>query len=889
MPLLNRLDSLRRNVFTRPHVERDLDDELRAHLDLLTAEKCREGMGVVNARRAACLELGGLEQVKEEVRQVRTGHMLEEFLGDLRYGIRTLRKNPAFSVVAVLALAVGIGANTAMFSVAYGTLLRPLPYPGADRVAVVYMRYFPRDFALGTLCIRDYLMWKENNHAFESPALFRNILVDVGEKDSGGRESGVPEQVQGAFVTASFFSTLAVTPLIGRTFAAGEDRPAADSLTVLSESIWRRRFGGSSTVLGRTVVVNGAPSTVIGVMPDRFRFPRRDTELWANLPLNPPTRYGPWFYRGVARLKPGVSLQQARVDIDNISLRMMQENPYYKHLTLPTLGLRDALLGTTLKPAILVLAGAVGLVLLIAVVNVANLMLARATIRGGEMALRLSLGASRGRLVRQLLTESVLLAAIGGAAGLALAWGGIDLIRLWNPGNLPMVDSVRLDKVALGFMVLVSMLTGVLFGLAPAFEGARADLNATIKGGSRGGSASQSRARARGLLVVAEVAISLVLLVGAGLLLRSFANLQRVTGGFSTPPRQILTMLISPGNRKYFKDTKAGLVFYDEVLRRARNVPGVESAALSDSLPPDRQGDADTFVLDGQPLARDEINPIISVPTVSPDFFGALGVPLIRGRNFTSHDNQDSAPVAIVSEGFARRFFPNQEALGRRIKQSGPGLGNKWMEVVGVVGNVKYLGLTVDTDPAYYQPFGQNYGPQMFLAVRTSGDAGLVAESLRRDIQSIDRGITLAQIRTMEQELALSVSQPRFDTMLLGLFAGIAMLLAAVGIYGLIAYSVAQRTREIGVRMALGAARADVMRMIVRQSASLAAFGIVLGLGGALALTRLLRTMLFGVGVTDTVTFALAPLGMLLVILLAASVPAMRATRISPTVALRYE
>jgi predicted permease len=887
MPLLNRLDSLQRNLFTRPRVERDLDDELRAHLDHLTAQKRREGMCAEDARRAASIELGGLEQVKEEVRQVRAGHMLEELLGDLRYGIRTLRKNPAFSVIAVLALAVGIGANTAMFSVAWGTLLRPLPYPGADRVAVVYMRYLPRDFALGTMCMRDYLMWRENNHAFESPALFRNILVDVGGQD------GIPEQVQGALVTASFFSTLAAPPLIGRTFAAGEDRPAADSLTVLGESIWRRRFGGSSAVLGQTMLVNGAPSTVIGVMPERFQFPRRDTEVWTNLPLNPPTRYGPWFYRGVARLKLGVTLREARVDLDSIGLRMMQENPYYKHLSLPVLGLRDALLGTTLKPAILVLAGAVGLVLLIAVVNVANLMLARATVRGGEMALRLSLGASRGRLVRQLLTESVLLAVIGGAVGLALAWGGIEWIRIWNPGNLPLIDSIRLDKVALGFMVLVSMLTGILFGVAPALEGARADLNATIKEGGRGGAASQSRGRARALLVVSEVAVSLVLLVGAGLLLRSFANLQRVTGGFHAAPRQILTMLISPGNRKYFNDPRAGLALYDEVLRRARNVPGVESAALSDSLPPDRQGDADTFSIEGQMLAREDVNPVISDPTVGPDFFETLRIPLVGGRYFTAHDNQDSAPVAIVSDGFARRFFPNGEAVGKRIRQSGPTLGNKWMEIVGVVGNVKYLGLTVDADPAYYLPFAQSYVPRMFLVVRSApsdvADAGSVAEALRRDIQSIDPGLTLAQIRTMEQELALSVSQPRFDSMLLGLFAGIAMLLAAVGIYGLIAYSVVQRTREIGVRMALGAARADVMRMIVRQSALLAACGIALGLCGALALTRLLRTMLFGVGVTDTLTFAMAPLAMMLVILLAATVPALRATRISPTVALRYE
>jgi putative ABC transport system permease protein len=882
MPFLNRLASLRRNIFTRPRVERDLDDEVRAFLDLLTEQKRAAGMSVAEARRAACIELGGLEQVKEEVRQVRTGQMLEELLQDLRYGIRTLRTHPAFTVVAVLALALGIGANTAMFSVAYGILLRPLPYAGADRVAVVYMRFFPRDFAFGTMCIRDFLMWKENNRAFEDPSIFTNPRMDIGGNP------GIPEQVQGASVTAGFFPTLAVRPLIGRTFAAGEDQPATGSLAVLSEAIWRRRFGGSPAVLGQTILVNGAPSTVIGVMPGEFQFPRRETEVWTNLRLNPPTRYGPWFYRGVARLKPGVTLRQAQAETNNIGLRMMQQNAYYKRLTLPVLGLRDALLGTTLKPAILVLAGAVGLVLLIAVVNLANLMLARATVREREMALRLSLGAGRGRLVRQLLTESVLLAVMGGAAGLALAWGGISLIRAWNPGNLPLIDSVRLDAGALGFMVLVSLLTGVLFGLAPALASARTDLNSTIKEGGRAGAASHVRGRTRAALVISEIAVSLMLLVGAGLLLRSFANLQRVTGGFATPPRQILTMLISPGSRKY-DDARAGLALYDEVLRRARGVPGVEMAATTDSLPPDRQGDADTFAMEGQTLAAGEINPIVTVATVSPDYFPALGIPLIKGRYFAGHDTPESLPVAIVSEGFARRFYPNQEAVGKRIRESGPGMGNKWMEIVGIVGNVKYLGLTIDTDPAYYMPFAQTYGPRMFLAVRSSGDAARLTAALRRDIQSIDPGVTLAQIGTMEQALALSVSQPRFDTMLLALFAGIALLLAAIGIYGLIAYSVAQRTHEIGVRMALGAAQADVVRMVIRQGAGLAAIGIVVGLGGAFALTRLLKAMLFGIGVTDPLTFLAAPLGLLLVVLLATFLPALRATRISPVVALRYE
>ena len=806
---------------------------------------------------------------------------IEDFVQDLRYGARQLRGNPSFSGVAVLVLALGIGANAAMFSVAYGTLLRPLPYADAGRVAVVYMSYFPRDFAFGTMCIRDYLTWKDNNHAFENPSLFRSLRMDIGGSGS------IPEQVQGASVTAGFFPTLGVSPLIGRTFAVGDDKPAMGSLIVLSESVWRRRFGASSAVLGKTILANGAPSTVIGVMPGVFRFPGRDTEAWTNLPLNPPTRYGPWFYRGVARLKPGVTMEQAQAETNNIGLRMMQENSNYKRVQLPVRSLRDALLGAKLKPAILVLVGAVGLVLLIAVVNVASLMLARTTVREREMALRISLGAGRGRLVRQLLTESVLLTVTGGTAGLALAWGGIDLIRSWSPGDLPLIDSVRLDWPALGFIALVSLFAGILCGMAPALESGRAEPNATLKGGG-GASLRTSQGRNRAALVIVEIALSLTLLVGAGLLIRSFANLQRVTAGLSANPRQILTMLISPGNRKY-DDSHAGRAFYDEVLRRARAVPGVEWAALTDSLPPDREGDADTFQIEGQTLGAGELNPVISKVVAGPDFFRALGIVLIGGRYFTDHDNADSGPVAIVSEGFARRFLPNQDALGKRMMASGQGSGSPYMEIVGVVGDVKYLGLTVDTDSAYYTPFAQTYDPKMFLAARSRGDAAGLAATFRRDIQSIDPDLTLAQMGTMEQALKLSVSQPRLSTMLLSLFAGMAVLLAAVGIYGLIAYSVARRTHEIGVRMALGADRGRVAWMVLRQVAAIAATGILLGLGGAFILTRLLGTMLFGIGVRDALAFAAAPSGIMLVVLLATLVPALRATRISPVAALRYE
>lgn len=881
MPIGRRIASLLRNLFARTRVERELDDELRAWLEQVTGENLARGMSAEEARRAARIELGGIEQVKEEVRQVRSGRVLREFLRDVRYGWRALGRNPSFAAVAILALALGIGANTAMFSVAYGMLWRSLPYAAADRVAVVFMRYYPRDFAWGTLSVRDYLLWRENNHAFETPALFRNHVLDIAGA------ARLPEQVQGAEVTAGFFSTLGVRPLIGRTFAEGDDRPNAPTLVVVSESLWRRRFNSSPGVLGQTILVNGLTATVVGVAPGNFRFPLRDTEIWATLPLNPPARFGPWFYRAVARLKPGATLARAQGDLAGVAQRLMQQNPTYKRLALPVLPLRDALLGPSLKPAILVLAGAVGLVLLIAVVNVANLMLARATVRQREMALRLSLGAGRGRLARQLLAESVVLAVMGGAAGLALAWAGIALIRAWNPGNFPLIDSIRLDWRVLAFLLGISVLTGILFGLAPALESGRAELNSALKEGGRGAAGGRSRGRMRSALVVSEVALALMLLVGAGLLLRSFANLTRVNGGFSAPPQQVVHMFISPGSRQY-NEPAAGLAFYDEALRRVRALPGVEWAAITDTMPPDRQGDADTFMLEGQTLPPGETNPIVSDATVTPDYFRALGIPLVAGRYFNEHDTAGARAVAIVSEGFARRFLRGN-ALGKRIQQSGPGAGGPWMEIVGIVGNVKYLGLAVDTDPAYYMPFAQSYEPRMFLVARTSGDAAPVVDAVRRDIQSIDRGVALAWTGTLRELLDTSVSQPRFDSLLLALFSAIALLLAAVGVYGLIGYSVAQRTHEIGVRMALGAARSDVLRMVVRQGAVLAALGIALGLGGALALTRLLKTMLFGVGITDTATFLIAPAALLLVVLAAALVPALRATRISPVLALRYE
>ncbi len=880
MPILPHVASLARNLFRKPAVERDLDDEVRACLQQMADRNVRDGMPPREALRAAALELGGVEQVKEEIRDARRGHMSEELFQDLRYAVRTLSKSPGFTAVAVLALALGIGANTAMFSVAYGILLRPLPYPQADRIALVYMDWLHRNNPRANMSMADFLDWRLQNHAFAEPAAYSGM----SRFDITG--DGRSEQIQGAAVTAGFFPTLRVPPLAGRLFAANEDRPGAPHLAVIGESLWRRRFGGSPNALGQTMILNGEPRTIIGVMPGAFHFPRPDSEVWTNIELIPPTRHGPYFLRGIARLKPGVTMEQARAECDAIGRWIEQQNPkIYAQLHLPVLSLRNALT-ERVSTMLVVLAGAVGLVLLITVANVANLSLARATVREREMALRLSLGASRSRLVRQLLTESVLLSALGGTAGLALAYGAIELLRGFNPGNLPRIGDIRLDGVAVAFVSIVSLLTGVLFGLYPALQSARADLNSALKEGGRSGTGAR-RQRARSAMVVAEVALSLMLLVGAGLLLRSFVRLQQVDAGFHVSPRQILSLTISPAARQY-ADEARGIRLYTRLLQRIQQVPGLDSVAISDGLPPAQEADADTFTIQGQILPSDASNPIVSVGIVSPDYFRTIGVPLRQGRYFTAHDTAIAPPVAIVSENFARRFFPGENPLGKRIKESGPSLTeNPFMEIVGVVGDLKYMGLDRQDDAAYYMPYTQDYARRTFLVVRSARNVASLAPLLRREVQAIDADIVIGSVSTLAEDIAASVARPRFDTWLLGAFAGIALLLAIIGIYGVIAYSVAQRTHEIGVRMALGAGRGSVIAMVLAQGARLAAVGVALGLGGAFALTRLLGTLLFGVSVTDAFTFIAVALGLFSVALLASLIPAQRATRILPAIALR--
>ena len=880
MSLLPRLSSLGRNLLHKPRMERDLGDEVRSYVEMLTDEKVRAGLSPLEARRRALIELGGVEQVKEQVREIRIGTLLETLFQDLRYGVRTLAKNPGFTAVAVLALALGIGANSAIFSVVYGVLFRPLPYSAADRLALVYMRFSPQNTEHGTMSIADYLDWKAQNRAFEDPALFSHSgwLFEI-------TGAGDPEQVPGAVASAGFFSVLQASPLIGRVFHAGEDRPTSAPVVVLSEALWRRRFGGDPNVMGRPVKLRGTQCTIIGVMPASFRFPS-DSELWVNLRINPPTRRGPFPFIGIGRLKPGITFEQAQAETNAIGRGIEQAFPKnYTRLTLPVVPLREALVGDV-RLALLVVFGAVFFVLLIAVVNVANLLLARAATREREIALRLSLGAGRTRLVRQLLTESIVLALLGGLAALALANAGIDLLRVWNPGNLPRIEDVHLDARVLAFTFFIALVAGVLFGLAPALQSSRADFTTALKQGSRGGTAIALRRRTHAALVVAEIALSFMLVIGAGLLLRSFTLLENVRPGFEAPPQNVLTMRISPSASR-FADERSGIALYQQLLERLRGLPGVESVAVSDSRPPDRRADYDTFQIEGQAWTEAAF-PATTVALASPGYFRTLGIPVLKGRHFDDRDTLDSPGVVIISESIARRYFPNQEPVGRHLKQSGPDNKDPWLEIVGVVADVKYTGLNSKSEPAYYRPHAQSYDRNMWLLVRSAATATM-APLVRRELHAIDDEATVNDVGTLAQAMSDSVAQPRFRTALIGLFAGIALLLASIGIYGVIAYGVAQRTNEIGIRIALGASRADVLRLVTRQGAGFALAGITLGLVGALPLTRLISGLLFSVSPIDPLTFGGVSLLWIAVAMLASFIPARRATKIDPLAALRYD
>jgi putative ABC transport system permease protein len=860
-------------------VHSEIEEELRFHIEMRTEENVRRGMEPEEARRDAERRFGRLTRIKEMGYEVRGGGMLETLRQDLRYGARMLLKNPGFTLVAVLTLSLGIGANTAIFSVVNAVLLRPLPFAEPERL--VWLWDTQPQLPTAPTSLPDFLDWKSQNRSFEHLAAFQSgsMFLDTGD---GTRETPV------GLVTPEMFALFRVSPILGRTFTDEETLPGRFRVAVLGHALWRSRFGSDPNVLGRTIELNGAPYTIIGVMPEGFSFPDR-AELWRPLPIDPnKLDWGPHYLRVVGRLKPGVTLAQAQAEMSPIAARLSEQHAdknagHGVKLEL----LRNVVVGD-IGPALFVLLGAVGFVLLIACANVANLLLARVGARQKEIAVRTALGASRLRIVRQLFTESLMLSAGGGAAGLLIAVWGVKWLVSLGPNTIPRVHEIAVDPRVIFFTLLISVATSLLFGLAPALQASRPDLTGALKEGGRG-SAGLRRNRLRSVLVISEVALSLVLLIGAGLMIRSLAKLNRVDPGFD--PARVFTMGVTLLPNKYPDDERVAS-FYSQLLERAAATPGVESAGAISDLPLLGSNTSDYFTIEGQPPVAKKEEPITEYHVVTPRYFESMGIPLLAGRDFAETDTKQAPNVVVINEAFARRHFAGESPLGHRIRLQGQ--ERDPLLIVGVVGDVRQLGLDKQPVPEAFVPFLQDplsktYQRSMTIVARTKSDPGAVAGSLRAMLTSLDKSLPVYDLKPMTEYLRDSLARRRFNLILLTAFGGVALALAAVGIYGVISYGVTQRTHEIGIRMALGAEKGDVLWLVVRQGMILALGGVAIGLLASLALTRLMETLLYGVSVTDPLTFTVIALLLTSVALLACFVPARRAAKVDPLVALRYE
>ncbi|HEU4564350.1 MAG TPA: ABC transporter permease [Gemmatimonadaceae bacterium] len=809
-------------------------------------------------------------------------HRMDTFLQDIRYSARRLLRSPGFTLIAVVTLALGIGANTAIFSVVNAVLLRPLPYADSERLVRVLSMYESSENSVSPL---DYLDWKAQARSFSGLAAlsFRPLNLTGGEE---------PQRLEGAGVTADFFSVLGTKPLLGRVFGPEDDQPGLRNI-VLNERLWRSRFGADPRLVGATVQANGESYTVVGIVPAAEAYPRR-ADAWVPMAFSaderlPPNR-GRRFMQVVGRLKPGVTAAQADNEMRAIAARLAQQYPEQNTgLSASARGLREYMVGNIRTP-LLVLMGAVGFVMLIACANVANLLLVRAAGRETELAVRAALGAGRGRVVRQLVTESVVLSLVGGAAALALAAWGVELFKRFAPAGMPRVDDVRVDAGVLLFTFGVALATGILFGLVPALGVARPNLAQTLREGARGSRTRPGSHRVRRILVASEIALAVMLLAGAGLLIRSFVRLSNVDPGFR--PERVMTFALTLPDARY-PDAPQKRRFTQELTERLARVPGARAAGVVSYLPMTNFGMGSSFTVAELPPVPRGQEPGAAMAAASPGYFAAMGIPVRRGRDFTAADREGGAKAVIVNEALVRRIFGEQEPLGKHLRFDPifRDAAGDW-EIVGVVGDVRSQGLANEVAPMFWMPYAQ--APSLLLqfvsvAVRTAGEPEAITNSLRAEVRQLDPDLPLVNLRPLETIVADTVSQPRFYMMLLAAFAAVALLLSAVGIYGVMAYAVTLRTSEIGIRIALGASARDVLGQVLREGMAVALVGVVAGGVAALWLTGVLRGLLYGVSATDPVTFAAVTVVLLAVAALACFLPARRATRVDPMIAMRTE
>ena len=833
---------------------------------------------------------------------------MDTLIQDLRYGIRMMFKNRGFTVIAILTLALGIGANTAIFSVVDAVLLRSLPYPDADRLVMLWSTMQSQGVPTSGSSLPDYREWRDKNQVFDGLAGFY-----YGDFNLSG-ENQEPERVQGALITPNFFSVLGVAPAIGRGFLPEEEQFGRHRVVLLSYGLWERRYGGDPEIAGRAINLSGEPYTVAGVMPRAMPFLDNtpQVELWRPISFAPgdnmDSRNNNFVYL-VGRLKPGVQIEQAQSDASTIARNIGAAFPENIGVGAQVVPLGEQLTGDT-RTGLLVLLGAVGFVLLVACVNVANLLLARAAHREKELAVRASLGASRGRLIRQLMMESVPLGLLGGGAGLLLAMWGVDAIVSLLPATVPRFNTIGIDSHVLLFTLSVSLLTISIFGWLPAFQATRSDVREALSDSGRSVTAGRRRSRLRDMLVASEMALALVLLIGAGLMAQSFLKLRSIDAGFS--PKNVLSMRIPLPESKYpvpatiTSPPPAAINFYQQLLSRVAALPGVESAAVSTVLPLGAGGGwGKYFSVEGRPAPSSlEQVPIVRFALTSPDYLRTMGIALRKGRAFTEHDSADGQQVAIVNETLVRRFFAEEDPIGRTIWMGPPESllppegqtpENRFIRrtIVGIVSDVKGSNLERSSNPEVLIPYFQNrregWSNALMLAVRTTTSPQTAIAAIREEVRALDRDQPITNVATMEERLATALSQPRFSTLLLGLFGLVGLLLAAVGIFGVMSYVVTQRTHEIGIRMALGAQRLDVLKLVVGHGMRLTMIGIGSGLAAAFALTRLMSNLLFGVSASDPLTFVAISMLLAIVALVACYLPARRATKVDPMVALRYE